>query len=149
MDEHRLRKARNEDLFRKVNEQIESLNEAFADMSGSGEFQIVCECDRVECNERLQIAQDAYRAARRDARIFLVGLAFLSSAGFLGLHALATPQVLLAGRTPGFVIATPVGLFIGAGFAALSSLNLEGAGGAALVRRQALLRGGVGLLLVV
>jgi hypothetical protein len=72
MDEHRLRKARNEDLFRKVNEQIESLNEAFADMSGSGEFQIVCECDRVECNERLQIAQDAYRAARRDARVFLV-----------------------------------------------------------------------------
>ena len=90
-------------------------------------------------------------AARRhgDARLLLVSLTFVASAGFLGLHALATPQVLLAGRTPGFVIATPVGLFFGAGFAALSSLDLEGAGGAALVRRQWLLRGGLGLLLVV
>src|SRR5687768_8540969 len=36
-------------------------------------------------------------AARRrgDARVFLVSLAFLCAAGFLGLHALATPQVLL------------------------------------------------------
>jgi adenylate cyclase len=32
---------------------------------------------------------------RRDARLFLVSLACLSSAGFLGLHALATPGVLL------------------------------------------------------
>jgi serine phosphatase RsbU (regulator of sigma subunit) len=41
--------------------------------------------------------------------------------------------VLLPGRTPGFVVATPVGLFVGACFAALSSLDLEGAAGAALV----------------
>ena len=32
----------------------------------------------------------------RDARVVLISLAFLSSAGFLGLHALATPGVLLA-----------------------------------------------------
>ena len=32
----------------------------------------------------------------RDARLVLVSLAFLASAGFLGLHALATPGVLLA-----------------------------------------------------
>jgi serine phosphatase RsbU (regulator of sigma subunit) len=89
-------------------------------------------------------------AARRhrDARLLLVSMTFVASAGFLGLHALATPQVLLAGRTPGFVIATPVGLFAGACFAAVSSLDLEGARGTALVRRQALLRGGLGLLLV-
>jgi adenylate cyclase len=90
-------------------------------------------------------------AARRhgDARLLLVSLTFVASAGFLGLHALATPQVLLPGRTPGFVIATPVGLFVGACFAALSSLDLEGAAGAALVCRQALLRGGLGVLLVI
>jgi adenylate cyclase len=34
---------------------------------------------------------------RSDARLFLVSLAFLTSAGFLGLHALATPGVLLEG----------------------------------------------------
>ena len=37
----------------------------------------------------------------RDARLVLVSLAFLASAGFLGLHALATPGVLLDSRTPG------------------------------------------------
>ena len=31
----------------------------------------------------------------RDARLVLISLAFLASAGFLGLHALATPGVLL------------------------------------------------------
>lgn len=42
-------------------------------------------------------------ASRRgDARVFLVGLAFLVSSGFLGLHALATPGVLLDGKNTGF-----------------------------------------------
>ncbi len=59
---------------------------------------------------------------RRDARLFLVSLAFLVAAGFLGLHALATPGVLLDRRNAGFVIATPVGLALAAGFAAASSI---------------------------
>src|ERR1051326_1546463 len=45
---------------------------------------------------------------RRDARLFLISLACLSSAGFLGLHALATPGVLL-GKNSGFELATPGG----------------------------------------
>src|SRR3712207_8701335 len=52
---------------------------------------------------------------RGDARLFLVSLAFLAAAGFLGLHALATPGVLLDGRNAGFVVATPVGLLLAAG----------------------------------
>jgi serine phosphatase RsbU (regulator of sigma subunit) len=99
-------------------------------------------------NVVLGVAVGEAARRHRDARLLLVSTTFVASAGFLGLHALATPQVLLAGRTPGFVIATPVGLFVGACFAALSSLDLEGARGTALVRRQALLRGGLGLLLV-
>ncbi len=59
---------------------------------------------------------------RRDARLFVVSLAFLTAAGFLGLHALATPGVLLDGRTAGFVIATPVGLAAAAAFAAGSTV---------------------------
>jgi len=58
---------------------------------------------------------------RSDARLFLVSLAFLSSAGFLGLHALATPGVLLEGKNAGFVVATPVGLLIASIFAAWSA----------------------------
>ena len=62
-------------------------------------------------------------AARRrgDARLFFISLAFLVSAGFLGLHALATPGVLLEGNNTGFVIATPIGLVIASVFSAVSS----------------------------
>jgi class 3 adenylate cyclase len=75
-------------------------------------------------------------AARRrgDVRVFLVSLAFLASAGFLGLHALATPGVLLDGRTPGFVVATPVGLVVAAALAAASARTLGPAGRAAVMR---------------
>src|SRR5262245_66083757 len=53
-------------------------------------------------------ALTASAATRRgDARLFLVSLAFLSAAGFLGLHALATPSVLLENKNTGFVVATP------------------------------------------
>src|ERR1700761_2694190 len=39
---------------------------------------------------------------QRDARLFLVSMALLSGAAFLGLHALATPGVLLPGSNKGF-----------------------------------------------
>ena len=48
---------------------------------------------------------------RRDARLFLISLAFIASSGFLGLHALATPTVLL-GPNAGFELATPFGLVV-------------------------------------
>jgi adenylate cyclase len=88
-------------------------------------------------------------AARRlgDARLFLVSLAFVTSAGFLALHALATPGVLLNHKNTGFVIATPVGLVIAGVFAALSALDLSPAASAAVMRRQWLLRGVVFFLL--
>jgi adenylate cyclase len=61
---------------------------------------------------------------RRDARLFLVSLAFVSAAGFLGLHALATPGVLI-GKNAGFELATPVGLVVAGLFAAASGLPLR------------------------
>ena len=85
---------------------------------------------------------------RGDARLFLVSLVFLSSAGFLLLHALATPTVVLEGRNAGFSIATPVGLLLAAGFAAVSALELTPERAAGVLRRQALLRGGLVLLMV-
>ena len=70
----------------------------------------------------------ASEAARRrgDARALLVSLAFLSSAGFLALHALATPGTVLDGPNAGFAIGTPVGLAIAAVYAAWSALDLTG-----------------------
>ena len=61
-----------------------------------------------------------------DARLTLISLAFLSSAGFLGLHALVTPGVLLDSPNIGFAIATPVGLIIASVFAAASATPLAG-----------------------
>src|SRR5215204_2268336 len=58
---------------------------------------------------------------RGDARLFFISLAFLVSAGFLGLHALATPGVLLEGMNTGFVVAMPIGLVIASVFSAISS----------------------------
>jgi class 3 adenylate cyclase len=72
---------------------------------------------------------------RADARVLVVSLAFLSSAGFLGLHALATPGVLLAESNAGFAVATPVGLALGAVFAALSSRDVAGDQRARVLRR--------------
>ena len=77
---------------------------------------------------------------RSDARLFLVSLAFLARAGFLGLHALATPGVLLENKNTGFVIATPVGLAIASLFAALSSLEFTPETASAILRHRRLLR---------
>ena len=87
----------------------------------------------------------ASEAARRraDARALLVSLAFLASAGFLALHALATPGPLVEGKNLGFVIATPVGLLLAAGFAAASAVDLSPARAAAVVAHERLLRGAV------
>jgi adenylate cyclase len=80
---------------------------------------------------------------RSDARLYLVSLAFLSAAGFLGLHALATPGVLLAGPNQGFAVATPVGLLVSGLFAAASALPLPPDRSRTIMRRARLLRGGL------
>ena len=66
-------------------------------------------------------------AARRrgDRRVHLVSLSFLAASGFLALHALATPGVLLEKPNLGFVIATPVGLVLASVFAVLSAIDSE------------------------
>jgi adenylate cyclase len=77
---------------------------------------------------------------RGDARLFVVSLAFLAAAGFLGLHALATPGVLLEKRTAGFVLATPVGLLVAAVYAALSATRLVEVRSGRIVARSSALR---------
>jgi class 3 adenylate cyclase len=86
--------------------------------------------------------------ARRsdDVRLFLVSMVLLTSAGFLALHALATPGVVLPGPNAGFVLATPVGLLLASGFAAGSALDLSDRAEMMLRRRQSAIR--IGLLAV-
>jgi adenylate cyclase len=75
---------------------------------------------------------------RRDARLFLISLAFIASSGFLGLHALATPGVLL-GKNAGFELATPIGLLVAGLFAALSAAELSPERAHGVVQRADLL----------
>ncbi|HEY4571223.1 MAG TPA: adenylate/guanylate cyclase domain-containing protein [Kribbella sp.] len=88
----------------------------------------------------LAYATSAAALRRGDARVLLVSLAFLSAAGFLGLHALATPKVLLDTPNCGFTLATPVGVALASVFAFLSSLTVVGIRGGRRLR--------VGLLVV-
>ncbi|HET9878328.1 MAG TPA: adenylate/guanylate cyclase domain-containing protein [Candidatus Limnocylindria bacterium] len=82
-----------------------------------------------------------------DARIFLVSMAFLVSAGFLGLHALATPQALIPESNAGFVIATPAGLVLASVLAAGSVSPLAGPRGGVVLRHRRRIRWSViGLL---
>lgn len=88
-------------------------------------------------------------AARRrsDARLLLVAFSFLIAAAFLGLHAVATPEALLAGRNAGFTYASPVGLTLAAAFAAASAADLPARRSAVLLRWSRPLR--AALLLIV
>jgi class 3 adenylate cyclase len=71
---------------------------------------------------------------RSDPRLLLVAWAFLIAAGFLGLHALATPEVLVDQPSAGFVLATPVGLCVGGLLALASGVDWSPAAAARLIR---------------
>ena len=80
---------------------------------------------------------------RADARLFLVSMSFVAAAAFLGLHALATPHVLIAHPNAGFVVAVPVGLLVAAGFAVWSAIALEGAPARWVMAHAGAMRGAV------
>jgi hypothetical protein len=67
MDLSEERAARNEALFREVNEQVESL----ADGEGA-ETKFLCECSDDRCTERLDVPRAVYEAVRAHPRRFLV-----------------------------------------------------------------------------
>lgn len=69
----------------------------------------------------MQVLQAA--GMRGDARLLLAGYAFMVAAGFLLLHALATPGVIVATANGGFEIATPVGLALASVLFALASIE--------------------------
>jgi hypothetical protein len=70
MDERAERIGRNEDLFRKVNDQIEGVNEAFGSFTGT--MSVLCECGEVECMEQIELAFDEYRDLRAEPTHFAV-----------------------------------------------------------------------------
>jgi adenylate cyclase len=86
-------------------------------------------------------------ASRRgDSRVFRLSLVFLCASGFLALHALATPGVLLEESNAGFQLASAVGLLLASPLAAWSAVDL-GERGATLIRRRWLLYAALGALM--
>ena len=71
MDETQRRKAANEAVFREVNERVEGLQRAFA-ATENQPLHIVCECDRLDCAERLDVPAAVYERTRADSACFLV-----------------------------------------------------------------------------
>jgi hypothetical protein len=68
------RRARNEALFREVNERVEEVSNqlsGFADEE-STTTGFVCECSTERCIELVEITPAVYEAVRRDPRRFLV-----------------------------------------------------------------------------
>ena len=70
MDRRQEQKARNEALHRQVNENLEQVNEAFAESAST--FEIVCECDDLSCAEQITIETADYQELRRDPTRFAV-----------------------------------------------------------------------------
>jgi hypothetical protein len=65
-----LRAARNQSLFRAVNEKLRELNNAFSEVSKT--YAIACECADVSCIETVQILMEEYIEVREDAQRFVV-----------------------------------------------------------------------------
>ena len=68
MGDHGGRIARNEAIFRLVNEDIEDL----ATGAEVAKFDIVCECGSAGCVEMISVTREAYEAVRADPERFFV-----------------------------------------------------------------------------
>jgi hypothetical protein len=65
-----LRAARNQSLFRTVNQRIDEINEAFRLVLEDADY--VCECASDHCMERIPLTVDEYNDVRRIPTHFLV-----------------------------------------------------------------------------
>ncbi|WP_051752912.1 adenylate/guanylate cyclase domain-containing protein [Streptosporangium amethystogenes] len=86
-------------------------------------------------------------ARRADARLLLVSLVFLSSAGSFLVHGLSTPGIILGTPSYGFDLSHPVGLLIASVFAFTSALPLGDRAAETVLGRQMWLRGGLATLI--
>ena len=68
--DRQVRAARNQALFREVNERVEKLNDAFSMLLPVGDF--VCECADETCTKRIGVTLPEYEAVRSDGNLFLI-----------------------------------------------------------------------------
>jgi 4-hydroxy-3-methylbut-2-enyl diphosphate reductase IspH len=68
------RAARNQSLYRSVNEQITQLNEAFSEVFPDSESlsEWICECADTTCGLRIKATRQEYELVRANGRTFIV-----------------------------------------------------------------------------
>jgi hypothetical protein len=71
LGERQLRAARNQSIFREVNERLSALNEAYERITPH-DTDFVCECARADCMERIPMTATAYEELRQVATHFAV-----------------------------------------------------------------------------
>lgn len=69
MDARAERIARNEALFREVNERIEEVNRS---LGADGDADFICECGDEECTKPVTLSLAEYEQARRDPTHFII-----------------------------------------------------------------------------
>ena len=69
-EDRETRAARNQSLFREINERVKQLNEGFSMVLPVGEW--ICECADDTCVERIELSATAYAAVRNNGARFLV-----------------------------------------------------------------------------
>jgi class 3 adenylate cyclase len=85
---------------------------------------------------------------RSDARVLLLSLAFMTTGGFMLLHAVGTHHVLFEGEHPGFRVALSTGLLVSAVFASASAfVDLRPDLGPWLIHNRGYFRGGIMLVM--
>lgn len=65
-------RARNELLFREVNERVEEINERLDGESDDSLMVFICECGNAECNEQIELRRKEYEAVRANPKHFAV-----------------------------------------------------------------------------
>lgn len=97
MDSRETRLARNETLFREVNERIEQAVAA-ADREDDHVYEFFCECSNSDCTLLLPLTISEYEAARSEPHQFIVAPG----------HELPEIETVVA-RTPGYQLVTKQG----------------------------------------
>ena len=70
MDERERRIAKNEALFRQINERMEEMNTAFEELTDV--MELVCECGDLDCAEPIEMSHSDYEELRSDPALFAV-----------------------------------------------------------------------------
>jgi hypothetical protein len=66
------RLARNEMLFRDINEQVEFVEKPVPPLTAPSVYEFFCECSNVDCTLRIRLALTTYEQVRSDSSQFVV-----------------------------------------------------------------------------